>query len=91
VIKNAWYLAAWSDEVATATLARRIAGEPMTSVPASANVRTYPLVEHDGGIRVFPGDAELAAVAPVPHHPWITAWPRPAIRAKASTRRSSMA
>jgi vanillate O-demethylase monooxygenase subunit len=130
MIANAWYLAAWSDEVGTATLARRIAGEPMvlardlagaafalhdrcphrryplsegtfdgetlicgyhgfrfdrhgtcvgvpgqTSVPGSANVRTYPLVEHDGGIWVFPGDPARATETSPPRHPWIVEWP----------------
>ena len=29
IVKNAWYIAAWSDEVSQELLARRIAGEPM--------------------------------------------------------------
>jgi vanillate O-demethylase monooxygenase subunit len=130
IVKNAWYLAAWSDEVTTGMLARRIAGEPLVlgrdgegaafalldrcphrryplsegtldgdtltcgyhgfrfgidgtclsvpaqaNVPASANVRPYPLVEEYGGIWVFPGDPSKAATTKRPQHPWITEWP----------------
>jgi vanillate O-demethylase monooxygenase subunit len=131
IVKNAWYLAAWSDELANGQmLARRIAGEPMvlgrdndgaafalvdrcphrrypltegrfdgetitcgyhgfrfgldgtcigvpaqTNVPASANVRPFPLTEEYGGLWVFPGDPALAAMTVRPVHPWITEWP----------------
>ena len=129
IVKNAWYLAAWSDEVTHALFPRRIAGEPIvfyrtvtgaiaaladrcphrrfplsagsldgdtlqcgyhgfrfdpsgtclsvpgqSSVPKSANVRAFPVVEQFGQIWVFPGDAALADAAMIPHVPWVTEW-----------------
>lgn len=45
-----------------------------TAVPASARVRSFPVVERDGAVWVFPGDPALADPAAIPATPWITAW-----------------
>ena len=128
IAMNAWYVAAWSGEVSTALLPRRIAGKalvlfrtqrgvtaladrcphrafPLSAgrldgdvltcsyhgfqfdaggtclgvpgqarAPGSANARTYPVVERDGAIWVFPGDSARADAAAIPAHPWLTQW-----------------
>jgi vanillate O-demethylase monooxygenase subunit len=35
-VRNAWYIAAWSDEIASRPLARRILGEPIVLFRDSA-------------------------------------------------------
>jgi phenylpropionate dioxygenase-like ring-hydroxylating dioxygenase large terminal subunit len=129
LIKNAWYVAAWSNELTQSLLARRIVDEPLvmyrtaagqavafadrcphrryplskgrligdrlecgyhgftfdpsgtcvavpgqSRVPGSANVRSYPLVEKQGAVWVWPGDPALADASRIPEHPWVTDW-----------------
>ena len=44
------------------------------AVPGAASVRTYPIVERDGAVWVFPGDPARADPAQIPATPWIAEW-----------------
>lgn len=44
------------------------------AIPRAAVVRTYPIVERDGVVWVFPGDQTLADPAQIPATPWIAEW-----------------
>ena len=132
-LHNAWYIAAWADELAGAPLGRRICDEPIvlfrdaqgkaialadrcchrsaplsfgtcvpegiqcgyhglvidpagqcvsipgqTRIPADARVRSYPLVEKDGFLWVWPGDpaaANRAKILDFPYHNDTARWP----------------
>jgi len=87
IVMNAWYVAAWSGELGTDVLARRIAGRAMVlrrtkqgveivedRPPQAGAAETYPAVERDGIIWVFPGYPARAAGVTIPEHPWITQW-----------------
>ncbi len=124
-IRNAWYVAAWADEVADTPLARRICGEPVVlfrdgsgraaalldmcchrgaplsigkvtalgiecgyhgltfdcsgtcvripgqeRIPERARVRTFPLVEQDGFLWIWMGDASRADQGAIVRYPW---------------------
>jgi len=124
-IRNAWYVAAWSDEISATPLARRICGEPVVlfrdaegqpaalldmcchrgaplhlgkveadgivcgyhglvfdrtgrcvripgqdQIPDRARVRSFPVVEQDGFIWIWPGDAAKADQAGIVRFPW---------------------
>ncbi len=124
-IRNAWYVAAWPEEVGTKPLARMLLGEPVVLyrqedgtpvaledrcahrnlplsmgqvcgktivcayhglaydgagkcvrvpaqelIPANAKVRSYPLVERDGALWIWMGDAALADAATIVPYPW---------------------
>ena len=43
-------------------------------IPRGAVVRTYPIVERDGVVWVFPGDPALADPAQIPATPWVAEW-----------------
>ncbi len=45
-----------------------------TSIPSAARVKTYPVVEKNGVVWLWPGDPSRASVADVPNAPWITDW-----------------
>jgi vanillate O-demethylase monooxygenase subunit len=53
---------------------RCVAVPGQTSIPASAKARTYPVVERDGAIWVYPGDPALADVTAIPAHAWLREW-----------------
>ena len=132
-IKNAWYVAAWADEISDRPLARRICNEPVAlyrdmtgkaaalidmcchrgaplhmgrvveqglecgyhglifgadgtcvkipgqdRIPERARVRSFPLVEQDGFLWIWPGEAakaDPAAIVPYPWHNDTTHWP----------------
>ena len=124
-IRNAWYVAAWSDEVTATPLARRICNEPVVlyrdaagtaaalidmcchrgaplhmgkvvaqglecgyhglifgtdgacvripgqdTIPERARVRSFPVVEQDGFLWLWPGDADKADPASIVRYPW---------------------
>lgn len=124
-IRNAWYVAAWSDEISEKPLARRICNEPVVlyrdaagqaaalidmcchrgaplhmgkvveqglecgyhglifgadgacvkipgqdRIPERTRVRAFPLVEMDGFLWIWPGDAEKADPASIVRYPW---------------------
>jgi phenylpropionate dioxygenase-like ring-hydroxylating dioxygenase large terminal subunit len=124
-IRNAWYVAAWADEVTQQPMARRICNEPLVlyrdvtgkaaalidmcchrgaplhmgkvveqgiecgyhgltfgtdgvcvripgqdRIPDRARVRSFPLVEQDGFLWIWMGDAALADPATVVSYPW---------------------
>lgn len=124
-IRNAWYVAAWADEVSDKPLARRICNEPVVlyrdaagkagalldmcchrgaplsmgkvtdqglecgyhglvfatdgacvripgqdRIPERARVRSFPLVEQDGFLWIWPGDADKADPASIVSYPW---------------------
>ncbi len=124
-IRNAWYVAAWSDEVTATPLARRICNEPVVlyrdaagtaaalidmcchrgaplhmgkvvseglecgyhglifgtdgacvripgqdTIPERARVRSFPVVEQDGFLWLWPGDADTADPASIVRYPW---------------------
>jgi phenylpropionate dioxygenase-like ring-hydroxylating dioxygenase large terminal subunit len=88
VVMNAWYVAAWSSELSTDVLARRIAGRAMLlrrtassgveaaedRPPLAGAPEAFPVLERDGIIWVFPGDPARAGDKLPPEHPWITQW-----------------
>ena len=124
-IRNAWYVAAWADEISDRPLARRICNEPVVlyrdaagkaaalidmcchrgaplhmgkvteqgiecgyhglvfgtdgacvripgqdRIPERARVRSFPLVEQDGFLWIWPGDAAKADPASIVRYPW---------------------
>jgi phenylpropionate dioxygenase-like ring-hydroxylating dioxygenase large terminal subunit len=124
-IRNAWYIAAWADEISEKPLARRICNEPMvlwrdkdgrasalidmcchrgaplsigkvtdqglecgyhgltfstdgacvlipgqSRIPERAQVRSFPIVEQDGFIWLWMGDAEKADPSTIVRYPW---------------------
>jgi len=124
-VRNAWYVAAWADEVSGKPLARRICNEPgvlyrdtagkaaalidmcchrgaplhmgqvveqglecgyhglifgtdgacvripgQDRIPERTRVRAFPLVEMDGFLWIWPGDAEKADPASIVRYPW---------------------
>ena len=124
-IRDAWYVAAWSDEISQQPLARRICNEPVVlyrdvtgkaaalidmcchrgaplhmgrvveqgiecgyhglifgtdgvcvkipgqdRIPERARVRSFPLVERDGFLWIWPGDPEKADPAAIVSCPW---------------------
>ncbi len=124
-IRNAWYVAAWADEISAKPMARRICGEPVVlyrdatgtaaalidmcchrgaplsmgkvteqglecgyhgltfaangacvripgqdRIPERARVRSFPVVERDGFIWLWPGDAGKADPAAIIDYPW---------------------
>ena len=132
-IRNAWYDAAWADEVADTPLARRICGDAVVlfrdkqgkaaalldmcchrgaplsigkvtdlgiecgyhgltfdcagtcvripgqeQIPARARVRSFPLVEQDGFLWIWMGEAAKADTSSIVRYPWhndATNWP----------------
>lgn len=88
IVMNAWYVAAWSSELTPAApIARRVAGKALLLSRAEGHVaaiedrpprtgaaKSYPLVERDGAIWVFPGDPARAESVTIPAHPWLTQW-----------------
>jgi phenylpropionate dioxygenase-like ring-hydroxylating dioxygenase large terminal subunit len=87
IVMNAWYVAAWSGELTTAPLRRRVAGKALVlarterGVTALADIPqrvaappAYPALERDGAIWVFPGDPARADAGAIPPHPWLSAW-----------------
>jgi vanillate O-demethylase monooxygenase subunit len=50
----------------------RVPGQ--SQIPASANARSYPVVEQDGIVWLWPGSASLARREDVPRLPWVTEW-----------------
>jgi phenylpropionate dioxygenase-like ring-hydroxylating dioxygenase large terminal subunit len=133
MVRNAWYVAAWADEVGQQPLARRICDQPIVLyrdpagrvaaledrcchrgtplsrgqvvenglqcgyhglvfdaagacvevpgqnlVPPNARVRSYPTVEKDGFVWIWPGDAARADAAQIidyPYHNDTGRWP----------------
>ena len=124
-IRNAWYVAAWADEVSDTPLARRICNEPVVlfrdkqgkaaalldmcchrgaplsigkvtdlgiecgyhgltfdgagccvripgqdKIPDRARVRNFPLVEQDGFLWIWMGDAAKADTSTIVSYPW---------------------
>ncbi|CAN5734350.1 aromatic ring-hydroxylating dioxygenase subunit alpha [soil metagenome] len=124
-IRNAWYVAAWPEEVSTKPMARTLLGEPVVlyrqedgtpvaledrcshrnlplsmgevsgqyivcayhglaygadgkcarvpaqdTIPSAAKVKSYPLVERDGALWIWMGDAELADPDGIVPYPW---------------------
>jgi phenylpropionate dioxygenase-like ring-hydroxylating dioxygenase large terminal subunit len=124
-IRNAWYVAAWPDEIGDAPLARRICNEPVVlfrdaegqpaalldmcchrgaplhlgrveadgivcgyhgltfdrsgrcvripgqdQIPERARVRSFPVVEQDGLVWIWMGDAAKADTASIVRFPW---------------------
>ena len=124
-IRNAWYVAAWADEVSDTPLARRICNEPVVlfrdkqgkaaalldmcchrgaplsigkvtdlgiecgyhgltfdgagccvripgqdKIPDRARVRNFPLVEQDGFLWIWMGDAAKADTSSIVSYPW---------------------
>jgi phenylpropionate dioxygenase-like ring-hydroxylating dioxygenase large terminal subunit len=124
-IRNAWYVAAWADEIEAGPLARRICNEPVVlyrdatgevaalidmcchrgaplhlgqvveqgiqcgyhglifgtdgvcvhipgqeRIPERARVRSFPVVQQDGLIWIWMGDAALADPAAIVSYPW---------------------
>lgn len=45
-----------------------------SAIPAACRVTSYPVVERDGAVWVFPGDSALADPGRVPATPWISDW-----------------
>jgi vanillate O-demethylase monooxygenase subunit len=87
IVMNAWYVAAWSSELGADVLGRRIAGRAMVlrrtgqgleiaedRPPQAGAAKTYPTVERDGIVWVFPGDPARAEAMAIPEHPWVTQW-----------------
>ena len=129
-LRNAWYVAAWADEVGQAPLARRICDEPVVlyrdatgraaalfdrcchraaplslgtvvedglqcgyhglvfdtagrcvripgqdQIPASAQVRSYPVIEKDQLVWLWLGEANRAEPALIPDWPSHNTWP----------------